>query len=193
MSDVILYELSGYMILLWMTSDLVQDRYTITFRVCPDSGACLLPGVMKFRSCLIFPWLGFRSSWLGKLNTHITQIIVSELPRYISCETALCFLRDLSVTIKWHWACSLCSAPLHIALKALVSYSMLNVTRLELFFAGWFVRLTYNFEQDFYVCFVYTLLFWYLSNLYRFMKLGILYCFLCSLDILVHDFDVFYN
>ena len=35
---------------------------------------------------------------LGRLNTHITYMLVSELAQFISLETELCLLRDLNVT-----------------------------------------------------------------------------------------------
>ena len=35
---------------------------------------------------------------LGRLNTHITYMLVSELAQFISLETELCLLRDLNAT-----------------------------------------------------------------------------------------------
>ena len=35
---------------------------------------------------------------LGRLNTHITYMLVSELAQFISLETELCLLHDLNVT-----------------------------------------------------------------------------------------------
>ena len=50
-------------------------------------------------SCFFMTWVSLLTT-LGKLNTYITHILVSELAQLISCETVLCFLHDLSVTNK---------------------------------------------------------------------------------------------
>ena len=67
----------------------------------------------------------------------------------------------------------------------------LNTDTWIIFLAGWFVRLIYSFEHVFYVCFIYIPLLWYFFDLCRVMKLAILYCFLCGLDVMVHTLSMF--
>ena len=45
--------------------------------------------------------------YLGRHNTLTTHVLVLEFTWFISCETALCFLSDLSVTNNddFHHAC----------------------------------------------------------------------------------------
>ena len=123
-----------------MTSDLEQDRYTTILRVC----LVCLPSILQPACCqelsnsnhvLFFMTSVPQITTLDRLNTHITHILVSDLSRFISCESVflLSFLHDLSVTNNY-FEHARYALPHYTLLQKLVRYLGLKVMTLELCF-----------------------------------------------------------